>query len=45
LTRKQRESQERSFDAETEERLWSLLRFVLSNEFLRLREQLGMAPR
>ncbi len=45
LTRRQRESQERSFDAETEERLWSLLRFVLSTAFARLRDQLGMAPR
>ncbi len=45
LGRKERETQHRNFDATTEERIWSLLRFVLSTDFMRLRAKLGMAPR
>jgi hypothetical protein len=45
LSRKERETQQRSFDGAAEERLWDLLRFVLSTDFIALREKLGMAPR
>ncbi len=45
LARKERETQHRNFDGATEERIWELLRFVLSADFMRLRAKLGMAPR
>lgn len=44
LSRQERQTQDRSFDAPTERRVWTLIRFVLSDSFMLLRQQLGMAP-
>lgn len=44
LDRNERQTQERNFDPQTEHRVRALIRFVLSDGFMRLRQQLGMAP-